>query len=68
VDGSRLKIISGEQDSVVRPAEMAELMQIAKKRGATVVSREEYAHPFQDADLTIRRRRLIEVADFLTQK
>ena len=68
VDGSRLKIISGERDSVVRPAEMAELMQIAKKRGATVVSREEYAHPFQDADLTIRRRRLIEVADFLTQK
>lgn len=64
MDGSRLKIISGERDNVVRPAEMTELIDEAKKRGALVVSRAEYAHPFQDTDSTIHRRRLTEVADF----
>jgi hypothetical protein len=67
VDGSRLQIISGKRDTVVRPAEMAELIDAAKKRGARVVSREEYAHPFQDAAFDIHRHRMLEVAAFIAQ-
>ena len=64
-DCSRIKIISGERDRVVRPWEMEELMMKAESRGAKVFRRLDYAHPFQDAALDIRRRRLKEIADFL---
>ncbi len=67
VDCSRLKIISGERDRVVRPWEMEELMMKAGSRGAQVVRRLDYAHPFQDATLDIHRRRLKEIADFLVR-
>jgi alpha/beta superfamily hydrolase len=63
-DSSRLTIIAGERDRVVHPAEMEELMDTAKSRGAQVVRRMEYAHPFQDT-ADIHRRRLHEVADSL---
>lgn len=64
-DGSRLEIIAGGSDRVVRPEEMQELLLAAKFRGAQVVQRAEFAHPFQDATEAIHRRRLREVAEFL---
>lgn len=66
-DGSRLKIIAGGSDRVVRPEEMHELLLAAKLRGARVVRRAEFAHPFQDASAEIRRQRLKEVADFIAR-
>lgn len=65
-DSSHLKIIAGERDRVVWPAEMEELTIEAKSRGAQTVRRMDYAHPFQDAS-EIHRRRMKEVADFLVR-
>jgi pimeloyl-ACP methyl ester carboxylesterase len=65
VDSSRIKIISGERDRVVWPEEMEELMMTARSRGAKVVSRLDYAHPFQDVAPEIHRQRMREVAEFL---
>ncbi len=65
-DSSRLKIITGERDRVVWPAEMEELTIEAKSRGAQTVRRMDYAHPFQDAT-EIHRRRMKEVADFIAR-
>jgi alpha-beta hydrolase superfamily lysophospholipase len=64
-DSSRLEIIAGARDSVVRPEEIQELMSAAKFRGARVVLRAEFAHPFQDATTEIHRRRMQDVADFI---
>ncbi|MBI3570624.1 MAG: alpha/beta fold hydrolase [Gammaproteobacteria bacterium] len=66
-DCSRLQLIIGERDRVVWPAEMEELMIAVKDRGGGVVRRLDYAHPFQDATPEIHRRRLEEVADFLSR-
>jgi len=65
-DSSRLEIIAGARDSVVRPEEIHELMLAAKFRGARVVLRAEFAHPFQDA-AEIHRRRMQDVADFIAR-
>ena len=64
-DSSRIKIIAGGRDRVVRPEEMQELLLAAKFRGAQVVQRAEFAHPFQDATAAIHRRRMQDVADFI---
>ncbi|MCR4345637.1 MAG: alpha/beta fold hydrolase [Sulfuricaulis sp.] len=66
-DCSRLQLVIGERDRVVWPAEMEELMIAVKDRGGRVVRRLDYAHPFQDATPGIHRRRLEEVADFLSR-
>jgi len=65
---SRLHLIIGERDRVVRPSEMEDLMITVKDRGGEVIRRLEYAHPFQDASGEIHRRRLQEVADFITRE
>ncbi|MCR4332065.1 MAG: alpha/beta fold hydrolase [Sulfuricaulis sp.] len=64
-DSSRLEIIAGGRDRVVRPEAIQELLLAAKFRGAQVVQRAEFAHPFQDATLEIQQRRFKEVAEFL---
>jgi hypothetical protein len=46
-DSSRIEIIAGGRDRVVRPEEIQELLLAAKFRGAQVVQREEFAHPFR---------------------
>jgi alpha-beta hydrolase superfamily lysophospholipase len=66
-DSSRIKIIGGGRDRVVRPEEMQELALAAGLRGAQVVQRAEFAHPFQDATAEIHRQRLKEVADFIAR-
>lgn len=66
-DSSRIKIIAGGRDRVVRPEEMRELLLAAKFRGAQVVQRAEFAHPFQDATTEIHWRRMQDVADFIAR-
>jgi hypothetical protein len=66
-DCSRLQLIVGERDRVVRPAEMEELMVTTRNRGGRVLERLDYAHPFQDATPEIHRQRLKEVADFIAR-
>jgi pimeloyl-ACP methyl ester carboxylesterase len=63
---SRLQLIVGERDRVIRPGEMEELMLTVQERRGRVVRRLDYAHPFQDAP-AIHRRRLEEVADFISR-
>lgn len=64
-DCSRIKIMGGERDRVVRLADMQELMAAAQDCGAQIRRSTEFAHPFQDASEAIQRRRFQEVADFL---
>lgn len=64
-DCSRIKIMGGERDRVVRLADMQDLMAAAQGCGAQVARSTEFAHPFQDASEAIQRRRFQEVADFL---
>jgi hypothetical protein len=66
-DCSRLQLIVGERDRVVWPEEMEELMVTTRNRGGRVIERLDYAHPFQDATPEIHRRRLKEVADFISR-
>lgn len=66
-DSSHIKIIAGGRDRVVRLEEMQELALAGGLRGAQVVQRAEFAHPFQDATLEIQQRRFKEVADFITR-
>jgi len=56
-DGSKLLVIGGAKDRVVKAAEQAELQSTAASRGARVVMSDEFAHPFMDRDLSTRRNR-----------
>ncbi len=66
-DCSRIKIIIGLRDRVVPPGDIQDLASMAESRGAEVLKQPEFAHPFQDLSLETHRRRLQEVADFLTR-
>jgi len=66
-DCSRIKIISGERDRIVHPAEMEEILMTAGSRGAQIARRLDFAHPFQDATSEVRQRRFKEVAEFLAR-
>lgn len=57
VDSSSLLIISGLQDTVVRPGEMRELLEVARTRGAKTLAAEQFAHPFMDADAAVHGQR-----------
>jgi alpha/beta superfamily hydrolase len=64
-DGSKLLLISGGRDRVVRPSEQAELRSIAASRGARLLLSEEFAHPFMDRDASTHRDRVNLVKSFL---
>ena len=66
-DCSRIQIIAGLRDRVVKSAEMGELIRRAQGRGAEVLKDPHFAHPFQDASYAIHRRRFEAVADFLAR-
>lgn len=57
VDSSPMLIISGQQDTVVRPGDMRELLEMARARGAKTTVGEHFAHPFMDADAAIHGQR-----------
>ncbi len=60
-----LLVISGARDTVVSARAQAELRSAAEARGARVVLREEYAHPFMDRDPAIGAERQALVQNFL---
>ncbi len=66
-DCSGIKIIIGLRDRVVPRTDIDELASIAESRGAELLGRPEFAHPFQDLSLEIHRLRFQAVADFLTR-
>lgn len=67
-DSKRVMIISGGRDNVVPPAQMDELLVIARSRGARILHDPELAHPYQDSSAAIHRRRQQEVATFFHQE
>lgn len=64
-DSARIMIISGAQDRVVTPRQMAELISEAGRRGARVLQDQDFAHPYQDAAAQTHQRRLDAIAAFL---
>ena len=64
-DASKLLLIGGSQDRVVKPSEQAELQSIAAARGARLVLSEEFAHPFMDRDASTHRDRVNLIKSFL---
>ena len=67
-NASRVMIISGGEDNVVKPRQMAELIDVARARGARIVQDREFAHPYQDPSEQTHWRRQNEVATFLLQE
>jgi alpha-beta hydrolase superfamily lysophospholipase len=67
-DSSRVMIISGAADTVVRPRAMEELIRVARARGARILQDSGFAHPYQDSSDEVHRRRQNEVAAFLLQE
>jgi alpha/beta superfamily hydrolase len=65
-DSARLLMISGARDGVVKPAEQAELLSVAKSRGARVVVSDSFDHPFMDRDPSVREQRQAIVSQFLS--
>lgn len=66
-DGANLFLISGKKDTVVTPADQAELMSKGQSRGARVMVAEEFAHAFADPDDSVHLKRQKLVRDFLFQ-
>ena len=62
---SHLLLITGRQDRVVTPKHSAELVAVARTRGATVVQDAELGHPFMDGRTD---RRLQSVRSFLLRE
>ena len=62
---SHLMIISGGRDRVVAPQQMDELIEVARRRGASILRDPEFAHPYQDALSDTHRRRQNAIAAFL---
>jgi len=66
-DGSKLMLIVGLRDRIVMPWEIEELARLIAARGGFVLKSPEFAHPLQDIDPAVRRRRFQAVADFLAR-
>jgi alpha/beta superfamily hydrolase len=66
-DSSKLMIISGAQDAVVSPWQMDELIRVARSQRGRVLEDKEFAHPYQDSNQALHRRRQNEVTRFLLQ-
>jgi alpha-beta hydrolase superfamily lysophospholipase len=65
-DASRFLFVAGEQDNVVPVKDSQKIMELAMSRGAQVVIRAEYAHPFMDSDSRVHRARLELIRAFLS--
>jgi alpha/beta superfamily hydrolase len=64
-DASKLFLLSGANDTVVTPAEQAELLSTAESRGARVLIEPEFAHSFADVEDSVHRKRQSAIKDFL---
>lgn len=67
-EAAGLMIILGLRDQVVHPEEIRPLVEAAQVRGARVLVSEDFAHPFQDLDPVVHRRRFQAVAEFILTK
>ena len=56
-DSSRIMIIVGGRDTVVPPEVSRELARLIRQRNGTLVEREDFAHPFGDAEPAVARDR-----------
>jgi alpha-beta hydrolase superfamily lysophospholipase len=65
IDGSRFMVVSGQKDTVVHPADMAELISRAKSRRAQVIVSDEFAHAFMDEEQSVHQQRLKLIKEFL---
>lgn len=68
VDASRLMIVLGGRDAIIPSRDIEELAQQAAHHGASILRDPAFAHPFQDMELEVHRRRLRQVADFLLDR
>ncbi|HWQ37616.1 MAG TPA: alpha/beta hydrolase [Burkholderiales bacterium] len=64
-DASRMLIVRGEKDRVVPAADSRELAEVARLRGAQVVTSPDFGHPFMDTDAAIHARRQNLIRSFL---
>jgi pimeloyl-ACP methyl ester carboxylesterase len=64
-DSSDLMVVSGQKDTVVPPAEMAELLSTAKARGAQTVVSDDLAHAFMDEEPGVHQERQKLIKQFL---
>ena len=65
-DASKILVITGQMDRVLKPAMTSELRVIAENRGAKVYDGKKYAHPFMDVDSAIHEDRMRRVINFLS--
>jgi alpha/beta superfamily hydrolase len=63
-DAAKLLLISGMKDTIIPPADQAELLSTAASRGARVAIGEEFGHVFADPDISIHLKRQKLVKDF----
>lgn len=66
-DGSQFLLVSGELDQVVPVKNSQELIDLAKARGSRVEVQSDYAHPFMDPDIRIRRERIERIRSFFME-
>jgi alpha/beta superfamily hydrolase len=64
-DASRLLVIAGEQDTVVPLKDSQKLRDLVDARGGRTVVRPDFAHPFMDLEIHVRRARLRLTRSFL---
>ena len=64
-DASKILVITGQIDSVLKPTMTSELRVLAEKSGAKVFDGKDYAHPFMDRDAVIHEERMRRIIDFL---
>jgi alpha/beta superfamily hydrolase len=66
-DCSNILLVRGQRDNVVTPAMSQDLAQEAEIRNASVVSYQEFSHPFMDANTIIHQRRMREIQRYFLQ-
>ena len=64
-DSSRFLFVGGHRDTVVPLHDSRELFDRARKHGARIDVRKEFAHPFMDTDFGIHQQRLGLIRTFL---
>ena len=64
-EASKLMVITGDKDEVLKEKMTGELRRLAKKRGAHIIKGIYYAHPFMDTSDSMHQERLGKARNFL---
>ncbi len=64
-DCSQFMFIVGRNDTVVSSSMSQELVERAQQRNAVILRDDEFAHPFMDRDVSVHRRRMKVIEDYL---